>query len=78
MRSYTYLFHSTYGSDEIQNCELPIRSATVSEDGLRVKLQVDDLREFFVHELVASGVRDTDNRSLLHSDAYYTLNRIPR
>jgi glucose/arabinose dehydrogenase len=78
MHSYTYLFHSTYGSDEIQNRELPIRSATVSEDGLRVKLQVDDLRELFVHELVASGVRDTDNQPLLHSDAYYTLNRIPR
>jgi hypothetical protein len=78
MRSYTYLFHSTYGSDEIQDRELPIRSAMVSEDGLRVKLQVDDLREFFVHELVASGVRDTDNEPLLHGDAYYTLNRIPK
>jgi glucose/arabinose dehydrogenase len=78
MRSYTYLFHSTYGSDEIQNRDLSIRNATVSDDGLRVRLQVDELREFFVHELVANGVRDTDNQRLLHADAYYTLNRIPK
>lgn len=78
LRSYTYLFHSTYGSDEIQNLELAIRNATVSEDGLRVRLRVDNLREFFVHELVAQGVRDTDSQPLLHADAYYTLNRIPK
>lgn len=78
MRSHTYLFHSTYGSDEIQGKELEIRTATVSHDGLRVELQVDGLRELFVHELVASGVRDTDNQPLLHADAYYTLNRIPK
>ncbi len=78
MRSYTYLFHSTYGSDEIQNRDIAIRSAVVSSDGLRVQLQIDGLREFFVHELVASGVRDCDNQPLLHKDAYYTLNRIPK
>jgi hypothetical protein len=72
------LFHSTYGSDEIQNRELAIRHATVAEDGLRVRLQVDGLREFFVHELVAKGICDTDNQPLLHADAYYTLNRIPK
>lgn len=78
MRSYTYLFHSTYGSDEIQNQDLAVRSASVSEDGMRVKLQVDNLRECFVHELVAKGVRDSDHQPLLHPDAYYTLNRIPK
>ncbi len=79
MRSYTYLFHSTYGSDEIQLKNLPIKSATVSEDGLRVTLQVDGLRELFVHELTAHCVRDAvDKQPLLHADAYYTLNRIPK
>ena len=77
LRSYTYLFHSTYGSDEIQNQDLLVRSATVSEDGLHVRLQIDSLRELFVHELVAAGVRDAEGQPLLHADAYYTLNRIP-
>ncbi len=78
MRSYSYLFQSNYGSDEIQPQDLTVRAATVSEDGLRVELQVAGLRELFVHELVAQGVRDADQRQpLLHTEAYYTLNRIP-
>ena len=78
MNSYTYLYHSTYGSDEIQKRDLDIKSAEVSDDGLRVRLRVDGLRELFVHELSAPGVRDRDGQPLLHHHAYYTLNRIPQ
>lgn len=77
LESYTYLYHSTYGSDEIQKQPLTIKSAAVSDDGLRVQLAVDGLRPFFVHELVAAGIRSADGKPLLHPDAYYTLNRIP-
>lgn len=77
MNSYTYLYHSTYGSDEVMNQQLDIKSATVSDDGYRVHLQVAGLRELYVHELLAKGVRSQDGQQLLHSDAYYTLNRIP-
>jgi hypothetical protein len=77
MNSYTYLYQSTYGSDEIQNHSLPIVSASVSADGLRVQLTISDLRELFVHELFAHGVRSLDGEPLLHPHAYYTLNRIP-
>ncbi|MGI9470057.1 MAG: DUF7133 domain-containing protein, partial [Rubripirellula sp.] len=55
MSSHTYLYHSSYGSDEIQKRSLVIQSATVSDDGLRVRLAVEGLREMFVHELVAKG-----------------------
>ena len=77
MTSYTYLYHATYGSDEIQKRSPAIRDATVSADGSRVRLRIDGLRERFVHELVAAGLRSTDGRSLLHPQAYYTLNQIP-
>ncbi len=77
MKSYTYLYHETYGSDEIQNQTLPIRAANVSADGKRVRLIVAGLRELFVHELSAPGVRDQTGKPLLHSQAYYTLNKIP-
>ena len=76
--SYTYLYHSTYGSDEIQRRELEIISAAVSDDGLRVRLDVEGLRPLFVHELTAGGIRSADGESLLHAEAYYTLNRIPK
>lgn len=78
LSSHTYLYHSTYGSDEIQRQELRVRSAVVSEDRMRVRLTVEGLREYFVHEILADGVRDDDGNPLLHADAYYTLNRIPR
>ncbi|TWU06733.1 hypothetical protein CA54_51320 [Symmachiella macrocystis] len=78
LKSYTYLYHSTYGSDEIQNKDLTITAAHVSDDGLRVHLQVEGLRELFVHELIAKGIRSADGESLLHPEAYYTLNRIPQ
>ncbi|HQX49033.1 MAG TPA: hypothetical protein PLR25_03965 [Planctomycetaceae bacterium] len=78
MKSYTYLYQSSYGSDEIQNQDLAITGAIVSDDGLSVQLTVSNLRELFVHELAAPGVRSQENEALLHPYAYYTLNRIPR
>ncbi|MGB7329485.1 MAG: hypothetical protein WBD31_31695 [Rubripirellula sp.] len=75
---YTYNYHSTYGSDEIQQRGLAVRSAEVQADGVTVRLLVDGLKRHFVHELNASGVRDSNDQPLLHSRAYYTLNRLPK
>ncbi|MFN9721104.1 MAG: hypothetical protein ACK58L_20600, partial [Planctomycetota bacterium] len=76
MSSHTYLYQSTYGSDEIQRRDLEVSSATVSDDKLSVRLKIKELRPLFVHELRADGVRSADGERLLHPDAYYTLNRI--
>ncbi len=75
--SHTYTYHETYGSDEIDKRTLQIENAVVSDDRLRVQLRVNGLREHFVHELVAKGIRSKEGESLLHPNAYYTLNRIP-
>lgn len=78
LNSYTYLYHPAYGSDEIMQQPLVVATAEVAADGRSVYLKVEGLRELFVHELVAPGVRCADGRPLLHSQAYYTLNRIPK
>lgn len=78
MKSYTYRYHAAYGSDEFNTKDLKITAANVSDDGLRVTLNVAGLRELFVHELIADGVRSKDGERLLHSSAYYTLNAIPK
>jgi hypothetical protein len=78
MSSYTYQYQSAYGSDEIDTKELTIRSATLSDDLLSVRLTVDGLRPLYVHELSASGVRTDTGQPLLHTEAFYTLNRIPK
>ncbi|MEM0925070.1 MAG: hypothetical protein AAGJ83_03455 [Planctomycetota bacterium] len=76
--SHTYLYHSTYGSDEIQKEPLSIERVHVSDDHRRVRLEINGLRELFVHELIAAGVRSKDGEPLLHPHAWYTLNQIPK
>ena len=78
MSSYTYRYHSTYGSDEIQRQTPKVVAAEVSQDRSRVRLRIEGLRELYVHELNADGIRDAAGERLLHADAYYTLNRIPK
>jgi hypothetical protein len=77
MESYTYQYHQVYGSDELFKKPVSIISADLSADGRRVHLKTQPLRELYVHELRATGVRSTDDEPLIHADAYYTLNRIP-
>lgn len=77
INSYTYIYHARYGSDEIQKKTLTVDNAEVSADRRRVRLRISGLRELFVHELVADGVRSSDGEPLLHPLACYTLNRIP-
>lgn len=78
MKSYTYTYHSSYGSDEILAKDLTFENLTASADGLKVKIKVNGLRELYVHELQANGVRSNGGQPLLHPQAYYTLNRIPK
>lgn len=78
MSSYTYLYSSAYGSDEIDGQTLKITSAEVSADKLSVRLKVNGLRSLYVHELHADGVINAKGSKLAHANAYYTLNKIPK
>lgn len=77
MESYTYLLHSSYGSDEVEKRQLEVTAVQLGEGGRVVELEVDGLRTPFVHELQAPGLRAADGQPLLHDAAYYTLIRRP-
>lgn len=77
LESYTYSWHSAYGSDEMDRASLEVGSATLSADGLQVFLPVEGMREGYVHELHVEGLVDGEGFGLLHPEAYYTLLRIP-
>lgn len=80
MTSYTYKYHATYGSPEIETQTPKVVSAKMTGPRM-VSLTVEGLRdggEGFVHEISMSGVKAKDGRGLLHSVAYYTLHRIPK
>lgn len=77
LNSFTYKYHSTYGSPIEDAKALPIRGVVVSDDGLKARIVVDTtLREGFIHELKAEGVKSAGGLSLLHTVGYYTLNAI--
>jgi hypothetical protein len=78
MNSFTYQYSSRYGGDEILTKKLPIEGVKLAGDGKTVRLQIGNLRPFFVHELTISGLRSETGEMLAHPRAYYTLNCIPK
>jgi cytochrome c551/c552 len=50
----------------------------VSDDNKKVRIVLDNMRQYYVHKIQLEGVRAATNSwSLVHADAYYTLNNIP-
>lgn len=78
IESFIYKYHPVYGSPPVNNEVCKVRGVKVSEDGKKVRLIVDNLRRYYVHNITLEGIRDRDNSySLVHPTAYYTLNNIP-
>ena len=76
-RSYIYKYHPVYGSPTINEEKLNVKGIKVSSDGMKVRVVVDNLRQYYLHELNVGGIRSTTGLPVLHSTAYYTLNNIP-
>ena len=75
---FTYLYHQAYGSAPINRLPCPVRKVEVAADGFSVRLAAECLREGYIHEIKAAGVRSARGADgLLHPVAYYTLNRLP-
>lgn len=77
LSSFNYKYHHNYGSPVIELEELAIKGVVVSEDGLKARLVVDGLKEGYIHEINAAGIKSKVGMNLLHSVGYYTLNQIP-
>jgi cytochrome c551/c552 len=77
-RSYVYKYHPVYGSPTVNEEKLIIKGVKVSADGLNVRIVIDNLRPYYLHEIGLSGIRSKEGSlPLLHNTAYYTLNNIP-
>jgi cytochrome c551/c552 len=77
-RSFVYKYHPVYGSPTINDEKLAIKGVKVSSDGLKVRLVVDNLKQYYVHEINVGGIKSKEGSlPVLHSTAYYTLNNIP-
>tara|TARA_R110002049_G_scaffold3795_5_gene27584 strand:- start:61815 stop:63743 length:1929 start_codon:yes stop_codon:yes gene_type:complete len=77
-KSYIYKYHAAYGSPQTNIEDIHIKGVKVSEDGLKVRVVTDNLRQYYVHEITLSGVKESvSNQLALHPTFYYTLNNIP-
>jgi len=78
VNSFIYKYHHIYGSPVINQSAHAVRAAVVSKDGRSVRIAVDSLRQWYIHEIRMSGVRAAGGGApLLHDVGYYTVNQIP-
>ncbi|MBD1363207.1 c-type cytochrome [Mucilaginibacter sp. ZT4R22] len=76
--SFIYKYHPVYGSPPVNTEKLKIAGVKVSADGLKARIIVQGLRQYYIHTLTLDGLRSqTGFYSLVHPVAYYTLNQIP-
>lgn len=76
--SFNYKHHPVYGSPPIFREDLNIKGVKLSADGKKLRIVMDGLRKYFVHELNLDGIRAAGTYySLIHPTVYYTLNNIP-
>jgi len=85
MSSYTYEYHQTYGSDEMDTKKVEIKAVEVVGPRV-VRIKTGPIRSGgmgYVHELTITGLESAPDGAgkrepLLHDKAYYTVHRVPR
>lgn len=76
--SFIYKHHPVYGSPPINTEDLKIKGVNLSADGKKLRIVIENLRPYYVHELNLAGIRSaTGSWTLVHPTVYYTLNAIP-
>lgn len=78
LKTFTHMYRQAYGSPEVDQTTPVATTATVSDDGLSVLVDVDGLVQGHVHDFHLPRMRSADAEQLLHASAYYTLNEIPK
>jgi len=77
VNGFTYQYHHQYGSEIVDNKQNNLKGIIISDDGRKVRLVIDSLREGYIHEVRLNEIISESGLSLLHNFGYYTLNAIP-
>jgi hypothetical protein len=78
LKSFTYVYTSQYGYPETDTQGEKVEVLSVSKDGKSVKLAVPGRRTGRVYDLKLNDVKSADGDELVHAEAYYTLNAVPK
>ncbi len=77
MAAWTYILRSGYGSPEVDEAIPVVTEAKLSPDGKSVSLKVKGRVKGHVHHLNAKLLKSESGATLIHKDAYYTINEFP-
>ncbi|MCU0469970.1 MAG: hypothetical protein MUF58_15345 [Arcicella sp.] len=77
LNSFIYKYQHQYGSPIINKEDTPLKGVIVSEDRMKVRLVLGNIRQGYIHQVMASGIQNDEGQPLLHDVSYYTLNEIP-
>ena len=78
VESYIYKYHVVYGSPPVNTTKCAVKGVKVSDDGLKARIIVDNLRPAYIHTITLAGLKEREKgHPLLHPTAWYTLNHIP-
>ncbi len=78
MSTFTHIYQAGYGGPEVDQTTPEVKSVELSQDGLEATLVLNKIELGHVHEFHLNALRARDGEDLLHKDAYYTVNAIPR
>ncbi len=78
LKSYTYIYKSDYGCPETDTQAEKVTGLKLSQDGKTVSVNVPDLKRGRVYDFALSGIKTTAGETLLHAEAYYTLNELAK
>ncbi len=76
LKSFTYAYLSQYGCPEMDTRGEKITAAKLSADQKTVSIAVAGLKQGRVYEFRLPDVKTADGMSMLHGEAYYTLNEL--
>jgi len=78
LATFTHIYRQGYGSPEVDQTTPVATQVVVSPDRMTVNLKVDNRVQGHVHDFRLPAIRSSTGEKLVHADAYYTLNEIPR
>lgn len=78
IKTFTHEYHAGYGGPEIDATAPAVKSVALAEDGMSATIVLDTLTKGHVHAFDLGALRSRDHEELLHRNAYYTVNEVPK
>ena len=75
--TFTHRYHRGYGGPEIDQTTPVVESVKLAKDRMSATSRLSELKRGHVHEFDLEDVESADGETLVHKNAYYTVNEIP-